>query len=215
MRKNILFLILQERVGVQYNYLNNNYRDIKFDILILCHFINDIEGDIVIAEKESSVENSFRKKNRIIEFIINRSYFFNFLYYRIEYPSGKDYFKNLINLYNQEQNWREHCQTILKIRDIANVKKAKFLFVILPPLDALRNYHLYSDLFIKIKEFVTQEGILYIDLTDFLKDYKPSDLVVNKFDGHYNEKAHEIVAMNLFDFLLKHIFLKSDTNLVK
>ena len=79
------------------------------------------------------------------------------------------------------------------------------MFVInnIPELRDLKNYKFLKETEI-IRNFSDQNGIIFIDSFDILKNHQEETLMVSKEDAHLNDKAHLLIA----EFLEKKLFSK-------
>ena len=58
----------------------------------------------------------------------------------------------------------------------------------------------------KVQDYLSKNGIKYIDGTKYFKDLNENELWVSKHDTHANERAHKIMGRYLLNFLEKEIF---------
>ena len=77
----------------------------------------------------------------------------------------------------------------------------KFMVVTFPFLQNLGPNYPYADVHEKLNAFWTDQGIPHLDLLETYKPFKPSQLVVGKYDAHPNEFAHKKAAEAIDGFL--------------
>lgn len=63
-----------------------------------------------------------------------------------------------------------------------------------------------------IKNVCEENDFLFLDLYEFYKTYNLKKLRVNIFDGHPNEKAHEIAAKAIYSFLIQERLIPDAEN---
>ena len=86
---------------------------------------------------------------------------------------------------------------INKLNNYCLNNNIKFVIHNIPELRDLNNYKFENETKI-IKNFAKTKQILYINSFDVLKNHKPESLWVTPLDPHANDKAHKIIADNLF-----------------
>lgn len=180
----------------------NSVKNLNFDIIIWEYFLNDIQplqnstGTPIIAKGS--------KKDKIAEFLSNKSYFFDFLYWRINSKYRK-IFSDLKTAdmirYQDEQRLSQHKEEIADfIKDLKNDNKKvitiifPFVYFMGPNYPAVEIHNLMDNVF-------RENGVETIDLLDDLKDKNSKDLIAGTFDSHPNEMVHKLAAERLLEKL--------------
>ena len=175
---------------MQINNFFNNFSDkFNYDIIILNFFINDFEN-VVIKNP-----NLLQKYSYLYTFVNNK---INTVLIRFKLKDDwkSFYSENYLNL----EIKNETLFMINKLNDYCLNNSIKFVIHNIPELRDLNNYKFENETKI-IKNLAKSKKILYIDSLDKLKNYKPENLWVTPLDPHANDKAHRIIADNLFENL--------------
>ena len=171
------------------NFFNNLSDKFNYDIIILNFFINDFEN-VVIKNP-----NLLQKYSYLYTFVNNK---INTVLIRFKLKDDwkSFYSENYLNL----EIKNETLFMINKLNDYCLNNNIKFVIHNIPELRDLNNYKFENETKI-IKNLAKSKKILYIDSLDKLKNYKPESLWVTPLDPHANDKAHSIIADNLFENL--------------
>jgi len=178
----------------------NSVKDLNFDIIIWEYFLNDIQSSQNSTGTPIIVNGS--KKDKIAEFLSDRSYFFDFLYWRI----NSKYRKVFLDLrtadmdrYQDQQRLSQHKEEVADfIKDLKNDNKKvitiifPFIYFMGPNYPAVEIHNLMDNVF-------RENGVETIDLLDDLKDKNGKDLIAGPFDSHPNEMVHKLAADRLFE----------------
>lgn len=173
---------------------------LNFDILIWQYFLNDIQSEGKSTGTPIIEKN--RQKTKIIQFFSDRSYFFDYLYWRISAKHNQT-IRELRNAdfanYRDSQKLAHHKQEIADFVKSQKDNNKEIITVIFPSLYFIGpNYPAY-DIHQIMEPYFRDQGVQTIDLLDYLKDKKSKDLIASSFDSHPNEYVHELTAEKLFD----------------
>lgn len=177
----------------------NNIKHLNFDLIIWEYFINDIQPKDQSTGTPIIAQNSHRAK--LLEFISNRSFFLDFLYWRFSAVYDKTIvaLRNAdVNQYNNQFILAQHKKDITDF--IASLKKEnkKVIVIMFPSISLLGySYPVFTNE-IMFNHF-SESGVEVINLYDFLKDQNPKGLRASRFDTHPNEKVHILAADKLFE----------------
>ena len=167
---------------MQINNFFTNFVKYDFDVIILNFFINDFEN--VKIKNVNFIEKHFYSytyiKNMMYKILIKLSFIDNWeKFYKKTFTD-----KNFVN---------KSLNEIIKLNNYC--KKNNILLVInnIPELRNLKNYKFSSETQI-IKKFSKENGIMFIDSYDILKNYPEETLWVTKKDSHANDKAHLLIS---------------------
>ena len=198
---------LKKNINSHYNVLNtgignynsklesifvlNKIKELGADELILHYFIND-------AEELPKGTNNFFIKN-----------FYSIAYFYIRVRQAINANKNNYNsigeyyfeLYNDSSDgWISAKESILRIKEICEKNKIKFSVLIQPDLHNLKDDSFQKSCHEKIKNFLANEKIKYLDLfNDFQKKFiaNPSYIWVSHDDPHPNFDGHDVIYKSL------------------
>lgn len=159
-------------------------------IYVIC--LNDIEG----YDPETTKAISSLQQKQPENFLISKTYFLNWLYFRlvqVQNRGAKDYFPHLVRSY-EGRPWDGFRSKLLKIRDECRRHGAEFDVVVFPFLTELGPNYPFHNAHLRIAEFCEQNGIRCLDLEPELTKLAGTPLTVNAFDAHPNETAHAVAA---------------------
>lgn len=161
------------------------------NIIILNFFINDLE------------KVKIRKKN-----IIDFSYFYNFLLYKIKILNLKYYNNfNYVEFYKSTFQDQEYLSITFnkleKLRDYCVNKNIKLFVNFIPEIREIN-----SDIFLNekniIKNFLSKNNILFVDGYDHFKKIDEISFLVHMNDPHMNTMGHKEIFNYLRKFVIKN-----------
>ena len=100
---------------------------------------------------------------------------------------------------------KNNFQRLLYLKKQASADNSEFVLLIFPELIKFENYP-YANLIDSLKKFCQENNIQTLDLLPSLSKYKDKDLWVHPSDHHPNNLAHEIAAMQIYNFLNENYF---------
>lgn len=181
--------------------LYNKIKNLNFDIIVWEYFLNDIQPKDKSTGSEIISKN--RQQGKITEFLSNKSYFFDYLYWRLSLRYDET-LKELryvdLNQYKDQQVLDRHIQDMNGFIDQLHEENRKVVAVIFPSL-ALLNNHQYEAVTAHdiVKKVFADEEVPAIDLLPFLIDKDKKDLEASRYDSHPNEFVHALAAQKLAD----------------
>lgn len=182
--------------------LNQGY---QIDTLVYVFMLNDIEG------YDPRTEQTIKQLQQVEPkfFLISKTYFLNFLYFRYQQAtgSGGSYFPHLVESYEQAP-WHGLVNKLDELQELCDDKNVDLRFVIFPFLHNLGPDYPFHAAHQKLNRYCLESGIPVLDLEPILQPHLDEGLVVNRFDAHPNERAHEIVAGALRDQLFADLLPK-------
>jgi len=169
------------------------------DVIILSYYINDIQN---AAEKNGFPKPIyFRPPGLIAGKVLNKSFFLNWLYWRVYRRSrGDDWWKYLRNCYLNPESWTTHCLELQAFVDYSKSLNADLCAVIWPNLFRVSESREFTN---KVSGFLRSLGVPVVDMAEVLENRPWSELVVNKLDPHPNQKTHHEAAVLIYKELLK------------
>jgi lysophospholipase L1-like esterase len=197
------------------NYWNKEGIKYNPDLVIIAYFFDDLGG---WSSFNGTLPSSFKGKTNLLN---DRSYLYFFFNYRIvkrlyefwNYKLPTFLNKNTINNdKNYLRELRTHISVFNKLIKSIKDNQSVPLVIILPDWFYEPDY---SQEYVrqKFEEFQKQKYIINKTLEEQGKDYlkieninrlrKKMNLIVNKDDPHPNEKAHEIIADEIYSYLIK------------
>jgi len=210
------------------NNLDNNRIYFQFvekfkpNIVILGYNYNDIEGeldkekfflsDLANFEKtETSSDNSLRFIEKLYELIYNSEviqYALPIFHKRLNgfgiiIPNS--HFDVLMKSYYLDmESWKKSKLLIKEIAESTKDNKIEFIVYQFPEI----NYLDYPQLFTKASKsiklfFDSFSSVTYVEGGKAFEKKNAKDYMLSKYDGHPNEKAHYVMAKDVFDLIKK------------
>lgn len=170
------------------------------DIVILCYTMNDIGWASPESESILKSMNDMRPKN----WLLQHSYFLNFMYWRINIlytPEGKNYYGWLAGAYT-DKVWDTEQLMLRELMEGCKNKGWTVKAAILPLIGDLSTGFKMKAAHTNVARLFSDYGINHIDLADKLKAYPSNKTTVNKYDSHPNEFAHKVIAEEIWNKLL-------------
>ena len=163
------------------------------DVIILSYYLNDITK---AASRRGSIPPGVVSQAPFgVRSLIDRSYFFNYLYWRYYRWSrafiGESYWNYLKNSYNRPDIWKAHQDELLKIIEFSKHKKARIIFLIFPHLRYLEESEAMTQ---KIETFAKAHHVETINLSGHFRGRNYKTLMVNSQDSHPNASVHREVG---------------------
>lgn len=180
----------------------NNIKHLNFDLVIWEYFINDIQPKDQSTGTPIIAQNSRRAK--LLEFISDRSFFLDFLYWRFSAVYDKTIvaLRNAdVNQYNNQFILAQHKKDITDFIKSLKKENKKVIVIMFPSISLLGYSNPVFTNEIMFNHF-SESGVGVINLYDFLKDQNPKSLRASRFDTHPNEKVHQLAAEKLFEKIL-------------
>lgn len=177
----------------------------NFDIIVWEYFVNDIQPGSDSTGSPIIENNS--KKSAFVNFLSNRSYFFDFMYWRFSNRYQKT-FQALrtadIAQYSNKPVLVRHKEDIKTLLGKIKEQNSKVV-VIMFPSNVLLGPNYPTFVHEMMGTYFRENGAEFYDLYNDLKDKDGKTLMASKFDPHPNEIVHEIAAERLYDILLPQV----------
>ena len=173
--------------------INNFFYNLKdkynYDLIVLNFFINDFE-DVKINNP-----NYLKKHSLLYTYFL--SLIDNVL---IKYKKKNDWISFYKSTFLNKEIKQESFNQILKLKAYCDKNNIKFFIHNIPELRDLKNYQFTKETEI-LKKFSENNGIIFYDSFDILKEFNEPDLWVTRSDSHANNLAHKIIAEGLSKFI--------------
>jgi lysophospholipase L1-like esterase len=108
------------------------------------------------------------------------------------------------------ENYGKVNQALVAMRDVVRASGARFVVLFIPAMTELsRPYpetmddYPYVRLHDQIDRFLADNGITYVEAVDFFKGRRVGDVIVSRFDPHFNQDGNAVIAKGLHDFLVR------------
>lgn len=180
------------------------YQKVKylgFDIVVWEYFLNDIQPKGKSTGTPIIIKES--KQGKIVKFFSDRSFFFDYLYWRL----SQRYNKTLGELrtadlarYSDTAQLASHYEQISSFLQSLKGENTRTVVVIFPLLFFLGPDYPAANIHQMMTEHFLDSGAVdVVDMLDYLKDKNGRDLWASEFDSHPNEYVHKITAEKLFE----------------
>jgi len=165
--------------------------------IILSYYINDIEN--AAMANGLARPQLIEKPNKIIRPIVDNSFLFNWLYWRLYRGGfGDVYWNYLKRAYSDPDVWNSHKKELRNIIDFARQNDVEIVSVVWPHLNHIEGSSEFTS---RVVEFFVEEEIKVIDLTTHFRNRASETFVVNALNGHPNKKAHMEAAELVYELL--------------
>ena len=176
----------------------------RADIFILMYVLNDTTD----LQAENVLFNQHMKQLEPDNLFLRKSFVLDFLYYRWfvqRLPEVQNYFSWIRKGY-EPPLWDQQGIRLRELRRICESSGGRFGVVIFPFLHNLGDDPGYTKIHAQLRHFWESEGVPVLDLLeDFEQESSPS-MVVNRFDAHPNERAHQLAADIIANEMLSTVF---------
>jgi lysophospholipase L1-like esterase len=173
----------------------------QFDKVILVYVLNDISD--IIPEWQKIVRQIYKDSSKPLPFLIQHSYFLNTLYHRrqaSQNPNISNYYAFVKDAYSG-LIWKAQQERLRMLKKRVTDYGGRFAVVTFPFLHRLGPEYDYQEVHEKLNAFWRYEKVPHLDLLPVYQGFKPGDMTVNPFDAHPNERAHQLAADAIYDFL--------------
>ncbi len=216
--------VLDLSKGAANNYDNNQIyfqfvNKFKPDIVILGYTYNATRGDLyklsstIGLDSFSTINFTLNRKKslpqKIYSVVYNSSVLHYILYnshnylksYGLIIPNSE--FDLILNDYTLNTVPWKRSKCLLSEINADIIKRNSHLIVLkFPEMNLIGYPKIFYQPDIVIKTFYDNfPSISYINCLDYFKGKSSNDYILSKYDGHPNEKAHQLVALNVFNLI--------------
>lgn len=173
----------------------------EMDVLVLVYNLNDIA--FLIPESAAIVDRIYAYE-KDLNYLTSNSYFLNDLFFKwkgMTDPDMKNYFGYLKDSYKDGRDWQNMQAYLSQMVEYCKQNNLELLVVTFPFLHNFDKSYQFTAAHQQLGKFWTAQGIPNLDLLPVFLEYKGENLVVNSFDAHPNEKAHQIAAEAIGEFI--------------
>jgi hypothetical protein len=161
-------------------------------LFVYIYNLNDIEGYMQLVGQDP-LEGIYTSQPKF--FLFRDTYLLNWLYFRfLQFRARNNtYFDRLAAAYRGEA-WDGLRAKLSQLHRECQEGHADFRMVIFPFLHDLNGEDSFRGARARIVDFCKSEKIPVLDLEPVLREHAGENLMVSRFDGHPNERAHAIAA---------------------
>jgi len=224
--------VLDLSKGAANNFDNNQIyfqfvNKFKPDIVILGFSYGATRGDLyklaskISLDSFSAINFTLNRKKSVSQKIYSVLYnssvlhyvLFNFHSYLKSYGFIIPYseFDLVLNDYtlNSDQ-WKRSKFLLSQINADVLKRNIKMIVLKFPEMNLIEYPKIFKEPDQVIQSFYDNfPSINYINCVEYFKGKKSGDFILSKYDGHPNEKAHQIIALNVFNLINRDLNLES------
>lgn len=168
---------------------------IKPDILILSHYINDInEGNAGRLYGRGFPQIRLEPDENLLWWLDN-FYLANFLYYRVFLYTQHDavglYNDWVYGAYADEGVWAAYEEELQAVIDWTAAENIELIVLLWPNLRDIAGSKSLTD---PVGSYFNEQGVRVVDMGEILVSENPTNLTVNLFDAHPSIYSHERAA---------------------
>jgi len=169
---------------------------IEPDILILSHYMNDI--DHVIEGTPPQLEAL--RQSGFGQWITKNYYFPSFVYWQVYIYSrlASDQEDLLLGLYAEEDSWSAHQEHLQQMVDWAQERDIQLVILLWPYMHDVDSSLSAND---RVASFFEEQGILVVRMRSYLQGLSLDERIVNNFDTHPSVHSHQLAAEALADVI--------------
>ena len=195
----------------------NEYKRVEpfnFDIVVWAYFLNDIE-EASRSAGGAVLRGAQAEPPGILRFLIDKSYFFDYVYWRLDARYSKTFegVRNAdLSQYNNREIFNHHTSLIDGFTSSIESQGKKIVALVMPFFYFFPNYPQNAiDIHKKMDGVFTSDGVSsVVDVLDYVKGKKSKDLVVGPYDSHPNVYVHHLIAQKLYDAITPLLIKTSD-----
>ena len=173
-------------IGDQYRLLIDRVFDFHPQVVLVSSFLNDAEPDDTGAGNFLLRHSSFAvwMWGRLGELLRRAGY----------RPDFEDYYRSLYE--PASGGWQRVEDGVSRIAEACAERGVKVIAVMIPELNQTTDYP-FADIHERFGAIYRSHGIPFLDLSDSVAGFDPSDFRVSRDDAHPNAKAHERFAASI------------------
>lgn len=172
------------------------------DILILSHYINDINEGTAGHEYGQPFPQIRLDPDDNQRWWVENFYIANFLYYRVylytQHEAVSLYNDWVYGAYRNRTIWRAYKEELQTVIDWTDENDVQLIVLVWPNLLNIDNSRRITDPVVK---YFSNRDIALVDMAHYLQDESPTRLTVNPFDAHPSIFSHTIAAEQLFKII--------------
>ena len=212
-----------------YNTFNTYIDSIKPELVVLGYHVNDVLGgismdkvnlltgnedaqpvndikELQVEKKESSAKalvKAIYKSWKSLGFVSSNLQNTLKVNYGILTPGG-DQYKISNELYlDNSKDWQTSMQLLAKIKADCDQRDIQFVILLFTDFNTLKSNTIHKKPLNALTTFCTKENISCINTREIFIDSPINDLVISRYDGHANEKVHNILADTIYNYYKK------------
>jgi hypothetical protein len=201
-----------------YNTYFTFAKKFKPQIIILGYNINDVEGDldnkqVSISGKSAILPKKARRNEGTVDKIYN--FIFNSVLLKVSLVNINSYLKShgiivpntefdieLKYYLDNKPQWVKSKALFDDMSADADRNNSIFIVFLMPEMNLLEYPGIFNSADAVLKQyFNTKKNVKFIDGRSVFAGQKTKDLILSRYDGHPNERAHEYLAEYFYKYL--------------
>lgn len=175
---------------------------IEPDILILSHYINDINEGTAAQEYGQAFPQIRIDPTESQRWWTERFYIANFLYYRVflytQHDSVGLYNDWVYGAYDNQAVWTAYQEELQTVIDWTAENDIPLIVLVWSNLLDIEGSESITE---PVVTYFSEQNIPVVDMSDYLIDLPVSQRTVNPFDAHPGERSHRIAGEELAEVL--------------
>jgi len=191
----------------EYNVIMQFMKDsgTKPEMLILQYFGNDIDKVARNNGLQFSGFEAYMDVPSSVKQVVQSSYFLNYMYWVLPHGDANSYIAFMQEAYNNEVVLAKHLDDLNLFINYARQDSIPLLVLVFP---FMQDIPFSEELYInKITNYLDQQQVDYIDVSNLVLDLPVTDRVINNNDTHPSELVNQLVADEIEKYIRnKQIF---------
>lgn len=178
------------------------------DHVVLIYGLNDISK--TMPEFDARIRAVYAGDPSLL---VERSFLLNTLYFRwkrVRNPGVLDFYSFTRSAYEDDAVWRRQQAVLRWIKAEVEGRGGRLLVVTFPFLHSLGDRYEFRRIHEQLGAFWREAGVPHLDLLEAMQRAATTPLTVNAYDAHPNERAHEVAAAAIRDFLEANVSPRRD-----
>jgi len=175
--------------------------------LVIIHFVpNDVEEDLSAAGPLIEFYRNYTTITQDRDWLSDYSQLWAWTrgnYLRA--VRGRDYIRKSLARFEANSSMWQKCRSAIdEIVAGCRQRDVRIMLVMLPFFYDLDGDYPFQPIHDRVAEYCRQQDLLFLDLREAYRDYHGPELWVHPTDQHPNEKANEIAARVMAEFVVDH-----------
>ncbi|MFN8376466.1 MAG: SGNH/GDSL hydrolase family protein [Anaerolineae bacterium] len=172
------------------------------NIVILSYYLNDIQ--YLIRYTSISPDSNFNfPQNPTLNWIVLNFFVPNYIYYNLlQFTSptrNHNHTADMVSAYTDDQYWLPQAERLTEIVNWTRDHDARLIVLLWPQIAMIDDS---QPAVTRVRDLFESQGVEVVDMSDPLRGYDTSQLIVNRFDTHPSITAHRLAADALYPLLV-------------
>jgi hypothetical protein len=168
------------------------------NIVILSYYLNDIQYLIRYSEINPDANFSFPQDPTlnwiVLNFFVPNYIYYNLLQFTSPIRTG-NHTQDMVSAYTNDTFWLPQAERLTSFINWTRDHNARLIVLLWPHITMIDDSQPAIQ---RLRDFLTEQGVEFVDMSDYLRGYDGNQLIVNRFDTHPGVLAHRLAAEALF-----------------